>query len=76
MTLQWTERFSCYKARLPAGDLDVAWTTEGYSVQVFGRRLKAKSLTLEAGQRRAIKAARTMLTEALAALPATDENAP
>lgn len=78
LAIEWTHRHACWTAQTPVGALSVAWTSErvegeivhGYAVQVFNKRLKTLSTTKEAGQARAIRQARAMLTASLAMLPA------
>jgi hypothetical protein len=48
--ISWVERYSCHTASTPFGNLLVMYKNNGYTIFVFGAKLKSGSKTVKSGK--------------------------
>ncbi len=77
MSIKWGERHSNHTAAVgKVGFIQANWHEGGYKVFVFGNEASARPAKKEDAKALAIRIARRLLTEALAALPEPEKAPP
>lgn len=77
MNIEWQSRYSCHHAKIGrVGIIQANWHPDGWHVFAFGNLASARPKDLDEAKALAIRIARRLLTEGLAALPEPEKAPP